>query len=155
MLNSSENWPAFFNASSLLLSNWWQFIEKFLWIAPHFLLFLFSCPFVLPHYCCSLLLSLACHLLLMTVLYSPLFSSLLFVLFYVLFLSVFLFGYAPYCGLIDKKTHSLFAILVSPLSSVVLTQFPVLCLLAVHPSCFLPTFGSFNLLTFNFGSHFL
>lgn len=97
-----------------MLSNWWHFIEKIIWISilfcfSSFLPLSFFCPFILLHYCRCSLLCPACLLLLMTVLYSPLFSSLVFVLLYVVFLFVFLFGYAPYCVLSgNKKNHDLF-----------------------------------------------
>lgn len=52
---------------------------------------------------------------------------------------------------------TIFPLPASPLSSAVLCEsmrFPVLCVTAVHPSCFFPTSVSFNPFSFNFGSHF-
>lgn len=75
---SSERWPTLFNAWNSLISNWWHHIGKFIWISVLFCFSLFLLhtlfsPAVLFHYCCYLLLCLACLLLLITVLYSPLF----------------------------------------------------------------------------------
>lgn len=156
--------PALFNASKLLVK---LYRKK----APEFPLFsvspsslpsppspraFFCYPFVPFHYCCCLWLCLA-WLPHMTVLYSLLFLSCF--LFCFMLLSVLLFGYAPYHVLTDsKKNHNLFPIPASPLSSAVLSgsmMFPVLCVTAVHPSCFFPTLVSFNPFSFNFGSHFL
>lgn len=70
-----------------------------------------------------------------------------------------LFGYTPYCVPSDsKKNHNLFPIPASSLSSAVLSEsmrLLVLCVTAVHPSCFFPTLVTFNPFSFNFGSHFL
>lgn len=161
MLNSSENWPAFFNASNLLLSNWWEFIEKIVWI---FILF-----------SCSSFLTLSFFVLLFFLIIAALCCSTLpatssWWQFYTthFFLPCFLYFYMFYfylCFYSDMHptvawltTRRLTASLLSLSVRWALLCWcssPVLCLIVVHPSCFFATFGSFNPFTFNFGSHFL
>lgn len=107
-------------------------------VSPPFPAHPFFCSSVLFHYCCCLWLCLA-WLLQMTALYSP------------LFLPCFLFCFMLQCFYLDMhptvsqliaRRITLFPIPASPLSSAVLSEsmrLSVLCVTAVHPSCFFPS----------------